>query len=572
MNMKAIIPPPKFFIVFAGITLVTALTLQAFAQQKPKLILHITVDQLRGDLPAKYLDRYGEGGFRYLMNNGIVFRDAHYAHSSTETAVGHTALATGAYPSVNGIIANDWFDEKKGEYVYSVEDDNSPVLPFRESGSVSPSDSVINVNPRLGRSPVNINGTTFGDELNFYTAGESRIFGISVKDRGAITMAGHSGKAFWFDTKTGNFVTSRYYYEEYPLWIRNWNLKKMADSYDGKNWDLLYDRDTYLYGDKDNQSFEMTLSGFGRTFPHNYGNKDSKNFYRFLVDSPAGDEILLDFAKTLLNNEHLGQDSITDYLSVSFSCTDYIDHIFGPSSLEAEDNLLRLDRDLSDLFKFIDQKVGINNTLIILSADHGASEAPELAKTFGIDAGRVAMSNFFKGIDDELKQNFGVGKEIIRTCNPPFVYLNPEMIRQRKINEDDLTHFICKRLDDTEGIEMAVSINDLRKNLIADSPLIRLIRNNCYHERSGDIYLVPKPYWLIFPNNISTLTVAASHGSPWNYDTFVPVIFAGYNLKPQKIYRKIYTTDIAPTLSAIEGCKYPSGNCGRVLNEVLNSK
>jgi predicted AlkP superfamily pyrophosphatase or phosphodiesterase len=558
----------KFFIAFLSL-LLTAISIQAFGQHKPKLILQITVDQLRGDLPAKYKDRYTEGGLKYLLNNGIVFADAHYAHANTETAVGHAALATGAYPSVNGIISNDWFNEKTGEIIYSVEDGHSALLPFTGDHAISASDSLLEINPHQGRSPANIIGTTFGDELNFYTSGQSRIFGISVKDRGAITLAGHSGKAFWFDSKTGNFITSRYYYQEYPQWVKTWNLKKLADSYEGKSWELLNPKDTYLYGNRDDQSFEVTLSGYGRTFPHKYGNKDDRNFYRFLTDSPAGDEILLDFAESMISNEDLGKDDVTDYLSVSFSCTDYIDHIFGPSSLEAEDNLLRLDRVLSQLFKFIDQKVGLGNTLIVLSADHGASEAPELAKSYGIDAGRMVMSNFFNGINDELKQKFGAGKELVSSCIPPYIYLDHAMISDRKINQKDLTGFLINRLEKTEGIEKALSMQDFEKNSQAETPFTSLVRNNYYPGRSGDIYIVSKPYWLIFPDNISTLSVASSHGSPWDYDTFVPVIFAGFNLKPEKVYRKIYTVDIAPTLSAVIGCKYPSGNCGDVLEEVV---
>ncbi len=547
------------------------LALQSEAQDRPKLILQITVDQLRGELPGKYLDQYKEGGFKYLLDSGIVYANAHYAHSNTETAVGHTALATGTYPSVNGMVSNDWYDQETGKIVYAVEDDHSPILPEPEGSRRSNSD-ISSYNREGGRSPANIASSTFSDELAFYSAGKAKIFGISIKDRAAITLAGHAGKAFWFDDETGDFVTSRYYYSKYPDWVIAWNRKRIPDSYAGKRWELMYDKNTYLYGDKDDQSFEVALPGFGKTFPHPYGDGTNHSFYRLLTVSPAGDEILLDFARTLIEQENLGQDSITDYLSISFSCTDYIDHIFSPSSLEAEDNLLRLDRTLADLFKFVDQKIGLNNTLIVISADHGASEAPELAKSFGINAGRLIMNEFFNKINPELKSRFGAGRELISSCMPPYLYLNHQLIRDKKINEDDLTQFLVRSLMKFNGIALAVSTKQMMNNNVADRDLLELIRNNYYYGRSGDIYIVPQPYWLISNDLAGSMAVASSHGSPWDYDTFVPVIFAGFGLKGEHIYRKIYTVDIAPTLSAVVGSKFPSGTRGVVLKEITGNR
>ncbi len=540
------------------------------AQHKPRLIVQITVDQLRGELPGKYIYQYKDGGFKYLLDSGIVYANAHYDHSNTETAVGHTALATGTYPSVNGMVSNDWYDARTGKNVYAVEDEHSPIL-LNSEGNERANNIPPDQDPTAGRSPKNIASSTFSDELAFYTAGKAKIFGISVKDRAAITLAGHAGKAFWFDDMTGDFVTSNYYYSKYPDWVVAWNKKRFPDNYKGKSWELMYNKSNYLYGDKDNQSFEVAIPGFGRTFPHPYGDGTNHDFYRLLTVSPAGDEILLDFAKTLIDNEDLGEDTIPDYLSISFSCTDYIDHIFSPSSLEAEDNILRLDRTLADLFKYIDQKIGLNNTLIVLSADHGASEAPELAKSFGIDAGRLVMNDFFDKINADLKSKFGAGRELISSCMPPYIYLNHNLIREKKINEDDLSQFLVSNLMKLDGIALAVTTKQVMNNTSPDEAMIKLIRNNYYYGRSGDIYIVPKPYWLISDDLAERKSVASSHGSPWDYDTFVPVIFAGYNLKGEHIYRKIYTTDIAPTLSAVVGSKYPSGTRGIVLKEVVGN-
>jgi hypothetical protein len=237
-----------------------------------------------------------------------------------------------------------------------------------------------------GRSPRALLTTTFSDELALSTNGKAKIFGVSVKDRGAVPMAGHAGKAFWFSKAKGGFVTSTYYYDAYPVWVDAWNQKGLSKAYAGKNWELLYDKSTYKSGDYDNMPWETNLPGFGIVFPHPFGTAESKLFTTLLTLSPAGDELTLNFARELMVQEGLGQDDITDYLSISFSSTDYVGHVFGPSSLESEDNLLRLDKTLSELFAFIEKHVGLDKTLIVLSADHGAAEVPKRLNEFGIDA------------------------------------------------------------------------------------------------------------------------------------------------------------------------------------------
>ncbi len=354
---------------FASVAITAFACLPALANE-PRLILQITVDQLRGDMPTRFIeDRLGEGGFRYLLENGIVYADAHHPHANTETIVGHATLSTGAYPSEHGMVGNSWFDRESGETTYNIEDDRYPLLTegadVDEATEIDPSQRAARSE---GRSPSAILVSTFSDELALYYSGQSKIFGISVKDRGAVSMAGHAGKAFWFSKSAGQFVTSRYYYDKYPDWVRDWNDKGPVASYAGKSWELLNDQESYVFGDRDDQPFEIDFPGYGRTFPHPYGSADGKYFTTLLTLSPAGDELTLDFAKTLISAERLGVDSIPDYLSVSFSSTDYVGHLFGPSSLESEDNLLRLDRSLADLFQFVDQVVGLDNTLIVLSA------------------------------------------------------------------------------------------------------------------------------------------------------------------------------------------------------------
>ncbi|HLF34075.1 MAG TPA: alkaline phosphatase family protein [Cyclobacteriaceae bacterium] len=542
---------------------------EAAAQQKPRLILQVTVDQLRGDMPRKYMDRYGEGGFKYLFENGIHYINAHYAHSNTETGVGHTSLATGAYPSVSGVVGNEWFDVKKGIQVYCVDDDRYPVLPFADS-------SVTVIRPQgeagtgqSGKSPANILCSTFSDELTLFSAGKSKTFGVSFKDRGAITLAGHTGKAFWFNSQSGDFVTSSYYYPEYPEWVRVWNRKRIADNYLGKKWELMHDQSGYIYGDRDDQPFEVNRTGYGRTFPHAYGNVKGASFYSMVTTSPAGDEILLDFTKALIENENVGDDTVTDFLAVSFSCTDYIGHTFSPSSLEAEDNILRLDRTLAGLFRFIDREIGLGNTLIVLSSDHGAGEAPALAAGFGFPAGHVIAEDLMNRVYENLVEHFGIGKELVRKFQPPHLYLDHDLIGKKKIPIQELNDFLIGQLTDQEGIEMAFAVNSADITGNANNRISNLVLNNYYPDRSGDIYIVPSPYWTMVWDRKSISYMASGHGSPWTYDTHVPVIFAGWGIQGKQISREIHVVDIAPTLSAISGSKYPSGNCGEVLQEVV---
>ena len=540
--------------------------------QSPKLILQITVDQLRGDLPQRFIDRMGDGGFRYLLDQGVVFQDAHHAHANTETIVGHATLATGAYPATHGMIGNVWLDRASGYLTYNIEDNRYSLLSEKagvdKANEIDPTQRAARSS---GRSPSNIQVSTFSDELKLFTNGAAKIFGVSVKDRGAVSMAGHTGKAFWFSKKNGEFVTSNYYYDEYPAWVKSWNAKKLAFEYAGTSWELLQDQKSYLFGEHDDQEWELAFPGFGRVFPHAFGPADNKYFTTFLTLSPAGDELTLDFAKNLIEHENIGQDAITDYLSVSFSCTDYVGHLFGPSSLEMEDNLLRLDRTLEDLLDFVDDEIGLEHTLIVLSADHGAPEPPAYLQQHGIEAKVVDPEQWDqqRGIA-RLKKEFGMGEELIKEFFQPYIYLNHELIREKGLNLAAVQEAVAEEVGLFENVAMAVSASSLEKGLIPETPVIRSVLNNHNKERSGDIYVVFEPHSFI--NDMEGLVVAAHHGSPWAYDTYVPVIFAGNGLQPKKISRRIETVDIAPTLARWIGCKLPSGNNGRLLEEVLGQK
>ena len=541
----------------------------ANAGEKPKLILQITVDQLRGDLPTRYYDRLGEGGFRYLWESGIVYRDAHHGHANTETIVGHATLATGAHPSNHGMIGNLWFDRETGFTTYNVEDANFRLLT---KGASVDAGTEIDPTQRAarseGRSPAAMLVTTFSDELRSNTGGKARVVGVSVKDRGAISMAGHSGTAYWFSKASGEFVTSTYYLDAYPDWVNAFNESKPAQKFAGTEWQLLHDKDSYLFGDSDDRPWEYDVGGFGRTFPHSFGDGSSKYFTTWLTLSPPGDRLVLDFAKQALTEEQLGQDAVTDYLSVSFSSTDYVGHIFGPSSLEAEDNILRLDRTLAELFAFVDDKVGLENTLIVLSADHGGPDTPGYLNGLKIPAGYVNPGDWGKDAAiARIKTRFGIEGDLIAAYDHPYVYFSDDVKNNRKIDQAALEAAVVEELTRFHGVSLAVSSTALRHGELPDTDMYRPVINNFNPKRSGEVFVVFEPNWFI--NDMEGLTVASTHGSPWRYDTYVPIVFAGAGLKPQTVDRRVQTVDVAVTLSAYMGIKPPSGSAGVPLTEVL---
>jgi predicted AlkP superfamily pyrophosphatase or phosphodiesterase len=538
--------------------------------QAPRLIVQITVDALRGDLPQRFAHVLGDRGFRFLMDKGVNYTNAHFSHANTETIVGHTSLATGTVPAAHGMVANVWFDREQGRLAYNIEDPDYRLLT---AGADVDQKTEIDPTQRAarsdGRSPANILTSTFGDELAVHYGGRSKIFAVSVKDRGAVSMAGHAGKAFWFSKKTGEFVTSSYYYERYPAWVTEWNAGRPAAAYSGKAWELTHEPSKYLFGSEDDRFYETDIAGFGRTFPHAYGEVGDRYFTTKLTLGPAGDALTLDFVKTLLDKEQLGRDEVPDYLAISFSTTDYVGHVFGASSLESEDNLARLDRVLADLFAHIDDKVGLDNTLIVLSADHGQPEVPGHLHEHGIRNAHYFDTEALDktGAITALKKQFGIGEELIEAYFHPYLYLNHGVIDARGLNRAAVEKAVAAELLKFDGVAYAVSSSALRTDSLPDTLMTRSVLRNFHPKRSGDIYLVFEPN--VFINDFDGLTVSSTHGSPWRYDTYVPVIFAGNGIQTARVERAVTPYDIAPTLSAYLGVKPPSGAVGAVLPEVL---
>jgi hypothetical protein len=342
-------------------------------------------------------------------------------------------------------------------------------------------------------------------------------------------------------------------------------------AYDGKAWELSHEPSKYLFGAADDRDYETDVAGFGRTFPHAYGTADDKYFTTKLTLSPAGDELTLDFAKTLLDEEQLGLDEVPDFLAISFSATDYVGHVFGASSLESEDNLARLDRVLADLFAYIDKKVGLANTLIVLSADHGQPEVPGHLHEHGI-----RDAHFFdtKGLDKTaaiaaLKKQFGIGEELIEAYFHPYLYLNHQVIDAKGLDRAAVEQAVAAELLKFDGVAYAVSSSALLTGALPDTLMTRSVLRNFHAKRSGDIYLVFEPN--VFISDFDGLTVSSTHGSPWRYDTYVPVMFAGNGLPAARVVRAVTPYDISPTLSAYLGVKPPSGAVGALLPEVLKN-
>ena len=530
---------------------------------KVKLVLQVTVDGLRADLLSRYGESFGEGGFRYLSEHGTVFTNAHYQHANTETIVGHTTLATGASPSRHGMVGNVWLNRASGELAYNIEDARYPLLPTRgEEVTAAQLDPTQRLSRSTGRSPRAILAPTLADTLAAFYGGRSKIFAVSGKDRGAVSMAGHAGKAFWFSTDTGDFVTSRYYYDKYPAWVVQWNKLRKAEGYAGKSWSLTDEPETYLLRGQDDRPYEADLNGYGRVFPHPFGELDDKLFLTRLFVSPVGDRLTLDFALTLLAHEQIGRDEVPDYLAISFSSVDAVNHFFGPSSLENEEVVRQVDRHLRELFAQIDRSIGLEHTLVVLSADHGMADMPEYMSELGCRVGRIEPENIVAVANRAGREKFGIDS-VVKEFFRPYLYLDSQKIGAAKVDPRQVERTIAARLTKVEGIEIAVPRSVLSA-LQADDVQQKVWRNH-HAERSGDIYLVQRPYWFLFEKG----PIAVMHGSPWRYDTHVPILFCGAGVPHRRVDRLVHPGDVAPTIAAFLGMTAPGSAQGKPLGEVL---
>ncbi|KTC84884.1 alkaline phosphatase family protein [Legionella brunensis] len=523
-------------------------TLVFATPKQPKLVVQLVVDQLRGDLINRYHQKFGPNGFNYLLDHGLDYHNAHHPHANTVTCAGHATIATGSYPALHGIVNNDWYDRKLQHPIYCVEDPQSPILTTIRSQK-----------PVVGRSPRNLIASTLSDEIVLSQIG--RAFAVSLKDRSAITLAGHAGKAFWFDKENGGFVTSQHYYSTYPQWVNTWNRHYETKD---ETWNLSAPVTTYTYAKA--PTFQNRFKEFGASFPHHLGSPNSETYYKFLSMTPIADELTADFAISLLTNEKLGTTSEkVDYLAISFSAVDAIGHQFGPNSLESEDNLLRLDKTLAKLLAAIDKQVGLDNTLIVLTADHGVSDSPIYLASHNIKENHsLKIPQMQTIIEQTLAKHFKLPANTLQAIALPYVYLNHDVINEHQLSINAVSSYLAETLRQQPGIFQAYTLP------LANTEhdwLSAKVAKMVFPKRSGDIYLVPPPYQALADKSEQRV----SHGTPWQYDSYVPLLFVNAAFKAQRITKPVNTTDIAPTLAAILSIKSPSAAIGQPLPEVIKA-
>jgi len=519
--------------------------------RKVRLVVGIVIDQFRYDYLTRFEDLFGEGGFRRLLHDGAVFTNANYIHTPTFTACGHATFMSGGTPALNGIVGNEWYDRESKQKVTSVSDSSVQLLGGKEGGT--------------GASPIKMLGSTVGDQLRFSNADQSKVIGISLKDRSAILPAGkHPNGAYWFDKTTGTFVSSTYYFNDLPAWVKKFNQEHPASKYFGAKWEKLLPEAAYQRSQPDNSSYEW--SDFGKTFPYTVNggvDKLGARFYEQFETTPFANEYTAAFAKAAIENEKLGQGEQTDLLTVSFSANDLLGHNYGPYSHEVEDMTLRTDRILADFFSYLDQRIGLANTIIVLTADHGVGPIPEYARDLKF-GGRVPSKAITEAIQQALDKQFGPDKWITSFVNNN-VYFDDETIARRKTDRAEVERVASSAVLKVPGMGACFTKSQLLSGQLPIHPIARSVANGFFAPRSGDLIVVSQPFFLI--GNDTT-----SHGTPHSYDTHVPVIFYGAGITPGSYLAPSSPADIAPTLAALLKIEPPSSYTGRILSEALTAK
>ncbi|ALS97459.1 alkaline phosphatase family protein [Lacimicrobium alkaliphilum] len=530
--------------------LIGLVVISTSALARPKLVLQITVDQLRGDMLSRYQDNFikapQQPGFNQFLTQGTRYINAHYRHNTTLTAVGHGTLATGALPSQHGIAANNWADRQTGERVYCVADESTHLLGAEGYSS----------------SPANLMASTFSDELYLASQGKAKIFSVSIKDRGAVLTGGQHGKSFWYDKNSGNMISSSFFFKHLPGYAQRFNQSGLKDSFVDSQWDLSLPTQSYKNSSA-NRTFQIPPKGFNQGFPHQLPDKADKLYYSMLTYTPFGDELTAEFARMLISEHQLGKGEHTDYLAVSFSVADYVGHMFGPNSLEAEDNLIRLDRTLASLFGFLDNHIGLENVLIALSADHGVDAIPEYKRSLGFSAFRGDISTQVKALNKALTEHFNIEGELIRAVQLPSVYLDYPLLAKHQIPVPEAQQKLADLAATVPGVGRVFTRSELMSKDLSFDPIATKVQNAYVPDRSGDVVLVQQS------SAMSGNYAAATHGSPYRYDTHVPLHFAGWKIPAQKVTRQVSPEDLAVTLSALLGISQPDKATGHVLQEVF---
>jgi len=526
----------------------------ANAVGRPKLVIGLVVDQMRWDFLYRYYQRYDakNGAFKRMLQEGFSCENTFIPYAPTVTACGHASVYTGSVPAINGIAGNAWWDRLQNRAVYCVEDKS--VQTVGAPGSAGE------------MSPKNLHVTTIGDELKLATNFNSKVFGIALKDRGAILPAGHAANgAFWFDSKSGKFITSTFYGKDLPIWVQEFNDKKWPDRLLDLNWNTLYPIETYQNSTADQKPYEAKPFGNDAPgFPYDLARFKGKN-YGALSTSPHGNTLTLEMAKAAVLAENLGKNEkgVTDFLAVSLSSPDYIGHSFGPNSIETEDAYLRLDQELGAFLKFLDQQVGKGHYLLFLTADHGVAHVPGFFEENKLPAGNFNRSAWLKKINQELLEEFKSDKLIVSTYNYQIHY-DQKLMDSLEVDLEDINEMVVASLLKEPGVAYAVPMDELMESPLQSTIKERVVNGYNYH-RGGDVLYVLQPQFL------EGGKTGTSHGL-WNpYDAHIPLLFMGWNIKPGKTNRETYMTDIAPTLGALLRIQMPNGSVGKVVTEITEA-
>ena len=497
--------------------LLAAASLLAAVPQRPKLILAIVIDQFRYDYLTRFRNEY-HGGFDRLLTQGAVFTNAHYDHFPTVTAIGHSTFLSGATPAISGIIGNEWFDRGDGKMVTSVSDPGTQLL----GGGPN----------RAGSSPRRLLVDTVGDELKIATGGQSHVIGISLKDRAAILPAGHSADgAYWFDVASGNFVSSTFYFGDLPGWVKDFDSSRPADQYRGATW------------------LNHTMT------------QDLRRLYNDVDASPFGNELVERFAERALDAEQLGRHESTDILAVSFSSNDYVGHQLGPDSPEVKEMAIRADQLLGKLFNAVDKTVGMSNVLVVFTADHGVAPLPEVNAQRRMPGGRMPSGEITKAIQTALAKKYGEGNWITNSAEYA-VYLNLDLIAQKNLDRAEVNRTAAAAALNLPHVFRVYTREQLMGGAALDDIVGRRVMNGYYVRRGPDVEVLLEPYWIFSQTG-------ASHGTTFDYDTHVPVIFMSRGIRAGEYDGNIIPNDIAPTLATMLAIETPSGSVGRVLTEML---
>lgn len=545
----------KFFSILAC----SILSLSATAQNqtkntqnnKPKLVVGIMVDQMRWDYINKYKAHFSSAnGFLRLLNEGATCDFTMIPYVPTVTAVGHATVYTGSVPALNGISGNNWFDNYTQKSVYCVEDNtvNSVGVENSAAGKMS---------------PANLWTTTIGDELKMATNFKSKVIGLSIKDRGAILPAGHSADgAFWYDSKTGKFISSTFYAKELPTWVSNYNNQHRVDSLYTKGWNLSLAKSVYEANcDQDINDYESTpLGKEQKGFPYTLAQFIGKDYGK-VASTPHGNTILAELAEQAIINEKMGQDDITDLLAVSFSSPDYIGHSFGPDSWETMDGYIKLDATLAKLFAVLDKQVGKNNYTVFLTADHAVAHVPGFSKKHHLPGGVVSEDQLQKDLSKYIASK-GFDAKLISTTREYNIHFNTTLMETLGVERTKLIQ-LCRQY--LEKMPDVLQVVDTRNAALAPLPaaLRERIANGYNAQRSGDLFVVTKSGY------VDGFTTGTSHGVLYNYDAHIPLLFWGKGIQHKAVNTPTYMTDIAPTITTLLGIQMPSGSIGKPIVDVL---